>query len=77
MERGRLGDWDVMNEYIDSTVGHIPVSLLCSLLVTIRGLVGPCSRYQSFVKVIEIIPCWCGRKVPSIFILAPEKFHVI
>jgi hypothetical protein len=30
-----------MNEYIDSTVGHIPVCLLCSLLVTIRGLVGP------------------------------------
>jgi hypothetical protein len=40
-ERGRLGDWDVMNEYIDSTVDLIPVYLLCSLLVTIRGLVGP------------------------------------
>jgi hypothetical protein len=39
-ERSIVG-LDVMNEYIDSTVVRIPVCLLCSLPVTIRGLVGP------------------------------------
>jgi hypothetical protein len=29
-----------MNECIDSTMGRIPVCLLCCLIVTIRGLVG-------------------------------------
>jgi hypothetical protein len=37
-----------MNECIDSTVGHIPVCLLCCLLVTIRGLVGPFSHIHYF-----------------------------
>ncbi len=45
-----------MNEYIDSTVGHIPVYLLCSWLVTIRGLVGP------FIILIRRMPSlvWLG-----------------
>ena len=34
-----------MNECIDSTIGRIHVWLLCCLLVTIRGLVGPFNWY--------------------------------
>ena len=42
MKGGQYGRrWVVMNEYIDSTMDHIHACLLCSLLVTIRGLVGP------------------------------------
>ena len=41
MHGGREGeDGMFMNECIDSTMGRIPVCLLCCLLVTIRGLVG-------------------------------------
>ncbi len=48
MWKGTIRWLDVMNEYIDSTVGCIPVCLLCSLLVTIRGLVGPFRRILDF-----------------------------
>ncbi len=43
-----------MNECIDSTMGHIHVCLLCSLLVTIRGLVG---SYKSQVICFTFDPC--------------------
>jgi hypothetical protein len=44
---GRLGDLDVVNECIDSTMGRIHVCLMCCLSVTIRGLVG---SYTSYLK---------------------------
>ena len=37
-----------MNECIDSTIDRIHVCLLCYLLVTIRGLVGPSNWYEGF-----------------------------
>jgi hypothetical protein len=43
-----------MNEYIDSTVGRIPVCLLCSLLVTIRGLVGPFKSVGNSTFVLSV-----------------------
>jgi hypothetical protein len=36
----------------------------------ILSRLSPLRWYQSLVKVADIAPSWCGRKVPSIFILS-------
>jgi hypothetical protein len=55
--------WSILHWSWDRTVVFYRHSPILSRLSPLR-------RYQSLVKVDEIVPLWCNQKNPSIFILS-------